>query len=483
MENKKGIPGNRKIGYFLLAAFLVGLGYLSSLIFPPHPVSKGPSKPIISETGETYYSNQPTTHSGKSGTVNTHIDEKKTTVTGKSQPNSSTITPSNNTPQQFPLRESTRDITPKVDSIVTADLVANDTVSKETVKSTPPTPRQKAEKPGSKNIPKAVKKRVHPYFKQGNTNIYIIYGNQRIDPETGEVMETYPDSRPAVKPMKKVKKVAKAKEDEKVIHNHNVNIYVTENPNKEQAAEKEEPKTAINNEKESWYGGYSAISTNPQTTIGEAYRERLKTWPCGNDMYYAGPDYYNDYYGGGYYYPNYSYPPITPYRTGVTGYVKMGNITMPVGGGGYSSGGYIKMGNVYLPTSSYYYYNGPGVNGYYRSTSGGISGKVIIRESSKPVRRSSPTKSKSRLINSNTKKLKVYSKASAKKTFSKNSVPGISKKNNYPKAASRPNTKITLISNKSSKTVTPSTKSNPVIKLQGGKTIRIETSEEVTTSK
>ena len=331
MLKVKRINGIKTFGYIVIAMILVGIGFLSAML-----VQK------ITRPGETAVSVHKTADTGKNNAKVADMPGKQKIETAMESPSYSTPAQSitSNTTKEYPPAGITdtdisRDTPPPRGFVTTqiiegkkpANMVTEEKRKKETTKAAP------AKK---QRIPSIAPEK---WEKSENTNVYVIHGNRRIDPYTGKVIETI-DSTSSVSNIPSQRKtVSSAPPEQKVVNNY----YYTGNtetgkPEKDKSGDT--PQTSAD-DKEFWHGGYSAISTNPQTTIGEAYRERLKNWPCNNDMSYCGPDNYYDGYSSS------------------SGYTGIGNIYIPTGTGGYgrSSGvsGYVKIGNIYLPVGGTYY--------------------------------------------------------------------------------------------------------------------------------
>lgn len=336
MYNTKGINGIKAFGYILIAFILVGIGFLSAM--PVQNITR-PSEPI------TVSNNEAAKNQENPASIDKHSDKdmtepardkseavpesvgSKTTVTSKI-PDSEICNPPAGILDIDAVKAEPASGKDFANAHITTDKKPeskkeNKSQKIQTAKTSPP---EKQRIPSIKT---------GTWAKSENTGVYVIHGNKRIDPYTGNVLETIDSTGAAVRiPVSKKKTVTTLPENqsEKQI----INNYYYSN-NKEAGKQTDDNKQAAIEDKEFWHGGYSAISRNPQTTIGEAYRERLKNWPNGNDMSYCGPD---NYYGG---------------YSSSSGYVNLGNIYLPTNTGGYGRSygttGYVKIGNIYLPVS------------------------------------------------------------------------------------------------------------------------------------
>lgn len=343
MNNVKKTDGIKIFGYALIALILMGIGFLSSMAIQ-HFTGFHKSATLSSREAAVPVDKT---------TVGKYSDKNEAEPV-KEKTESVLESPYSERPVQGDASVSAKSYPPAgildVDDthtdmktgkgFVTADIAAG---KKAEVK----VKTEKQKKSLKKTSPE--KKQVYPsiasekWEKSANTNVYVIHGDKRIDPYTGRVIETINSGDI---PVRRIASPA----GEKVINNYYYNDTAKKAKDaKEDAAEEKEEKEqasednqASTEDKEFWYGGYSAISRNPQTTIGEAYRERLKNWPSGNDMSYSGSD---TYYGG---------------YSSSSGYVNMGNIYFPTGGSdcygrSYGVTGYVKIGNIYMPVGTTYY--------------------------------------------------------------------------------------------------------------------------------
>ncbi len=332
MFNTKRINGIKIFGYFIIAFILVGIGFLSAIL-----VQK-----ITRPTESIALNNKQTDRFTEINTSTVKSPENENDDPGKSVSDVALESPASKTPVQSNIStpatdypdagiidaDISRDTCEVHKDIITANVntgkkhVAGAAKEKQKKKDSIASPAQKYK------IPSIT---AETWTKSRDTNVYVIHGNKRIDPYTGRVLETINSANTPSH-----RKIASAAPpEEKIINNY----YYSNNKESEESGKKKstDDKQAAEEDKEFWYGGYSAISRNPQTTIGEAYRERLKNWPNGDDMSYAGPD-------------NYSYS-----YSSSSGYTGIGNIYLPTGSGGYGTSGYVKIGNIYLPVNNTYY--------------------------------------------------------------------------------------------------------------------------------